>query len=88
MSKKRLWIVLSVAGFAVGCGKSYSDLQDERLENLSANISYHKDDRTGLCFAAISSRTYGADTVVSIANVPCANVEKYIVKGKTYGMEP
>jgi len=36
--------------------------------------SYYQDQRTGICFAAVSSQSYSTYQVVSIATVPCDQV--------------
>ena len=41
------------------------------VEKFDSNITYFKDAKTGLCFAAINSRTYGGSDVTSITCVPC-----------------
>lgn len=44
----------------------------------ASNVKYSKDERTGLCFASVTSTSYYGYQVVSITNVPCKNVEKYL----------
>jgi hypothetical protein len=40
-------------------------------EDLVSRLLYLKDEKTGLCFAAISSVTHGFYSVVSLTHVPC-----------------
>lgn len=43
------------------------------------DITYFKDDRTKLCFASLSSYSYGMNQVASISCVPCDSV-KHLIK--------
>lgn len=40
------------------------------------NITYFQDPKTNLCFAQITSYSYGGHTLISIACVPCDSLVK------------
>lgn len=44
----------------------------------SSEMSYFKDERTGLCFAYFVDQRIGVD-YISITNVPCEKVEKLLI---------
>lgn len=50
-----------------------SPASDADLADTAKQIRYLKD-RFGLCYATVNSVTYGSYTVISITNVPCADV--------------
>jgi regulatory protein YycI of two-component signal transduction system YycFG len=53
------------------------------IKELKNNIEYFKDERTGLCFAVISSSISGYATTsnaVSITCVPCDSIKKTFIK--------
>ncbi len=53
----------------------------EVAKAAAGNVVYSKDDRTGLCFASVTSTTHAGYQVVSITNVPCTpEVEKLVQK--------
>lgn len=56
--------------FVVGCGQSFAHLEPTDTRDALAHIQYVKDTHTGICFATLSSFTYGGHQVVSIAAVP------------------
>lgn len=47
---------------------------------IQNNISYFKDESTGLCFASISSISYAGYKMTSIACVPCDSLKKIGIK--------
>lgn len=47
-------------------------------QNPTGDISYFRDNRTGLCFAAVSSMGAGGYRTVSITEVPCEKVEAFL----------
>ncbi len=68
-------IVIAAAGCSGGESPSPST-----AKLAASNIVYSKDDRSGLCFGTIESKTYGLYSVVSITTVPCEKVERLLVK--------
>jgi hypothetical protein len=48
--------------------------------DVKNNITYFKDAKTGLCYAAINSYTYGGYKVTSITCVPCDSLKKIEIK--------
>ena len=52
----------------------------ETAKRTALNITYSKDDRTGLCFGSITSTSYSSYKVVSITDVPCEKVKDFLVK--------
>jgi hypothetical protein len=80
--KKYILVLLCVIiGLVVGSifGCSGGDAPDRETANkAAASIVYSKDPRTGLCFGSVTSQTYSGFSVISITNLPCAAVEKYI----------
>lgn len=46
--------------------------------SVKDNITYFKDERTGLCFATVSSVSEGYYPIASITCVPCDSVNKLI----------
>lgn len=69
------YFVILVLLFA-GCGQSNTEVEPEEVKE---NMTYFRDDRTGLCFASVNSRTYNAYSVTSISCVPCDSV-KHLLK--------
>lgn len=59
----------------LGC-RAYS-VPRTTAEDVSARITYFRDSRTGLCFAATPS--YGMN-LVSISNVPCSTEVNLLLK--------
>lgn len=51
-----------------------------QTKSIEDNLTYFKDEKTGLCFAAINSQTYGFNTVTSITCVPCDSLKKIGIK--------
>ncbi len=48
-------------------------------KKAAQNVAYSKDERTGLCYASVSSVSYSGFNVISITNVPCSPaVEKLV----------
>lgn len=45
--------------------------------NISDQLTYFKDARTGLCFAAINSVNYGGYSTTSITCVPCDSLRRF-----------
>lgn len=68
MSKRA---ALLLAALAVACTNTSPAPPAVRLV---PDIRYIKDERTGICFAAVQSRTYYGYNVVSLATVPCESV--------------
>jgi len=60
-------VVAALALLTTGCGAT-----DPAASDIAAHLTYFRDPKTHLCFAAVGSRTYGAYTVTSITTVPCA----------------
>lgn len=48
------------------------------FENISGQLSYFKDDRTGICFAVINSASYVGFEITSITQVPCDSIKKIL----------
>jgi len=61
-----------------GCAAP-TEVSDKVASTATSAIKYAKDYRTGLCFALIQSTTKDGWDVVSLSNVPCANVEDFLV---------
>jgi hypothetical protein len=64
----------------VGCSVTVEKIDTKRFSN---KISYFKDDRTGLCFAAVAMKkgampVFNNQNGVSFTCVPCEKVENYI----------
>lgn len=71
-------ITLALVGVLMvltSCGPVYDEVEPAKT---SPNITYFKDQNTGLCFAALNSTSYGFYQVTSIACVPCDSLEKTI----------
>lgn len=75
MAFKLFWGIISsicLIAVLISCdANQHSNTADNG--QLLSTISYFKDVH-GLCYASISSRTYGPYNVVSITNVPCEKV--------------
>lgn len=79
MTRSKRLAVGSVAGAVVaviGIGSMIAcDTTDpvpkDRAVEAGRNLTYFRDERTGLCFAAVQSTSYYGYMVTSIANVPC-----------------
>lgn len=67
--KKSIFII-SLALIFFGCQST----EQTDTSEISDNLSYFKDSRTGLCFAAINSNTKDGWEVISITCVPCDSV--------------
>jgi hypothetical protein len=75
MALKVFWgtfISMCFIALLVSCNANQTNDIVNNGQLLSA-ITYFKDVH-GLCYASISSRTYGLYNVVSITNVPCDKV--------------
>lgn len=55
-----------------------NDITDN--SKIIENITYFKDERTGLCFASVNSHSYGANVITSITCVPCDSLKKIGIK--------
>ena len=60
-----------LAALLGACEPITSTPEPETVARVSSEIAYFQDVRTGLCFASVSSASYSAYRVLSIANVPC-----------------
>jgi hypothetical protein len=81
--KDKLKLVLKLIAFfgtllIVIMMTSCQQTQNFSPEEGTKNITYFKDQNTGLCFAALNSTSYGFYEVTSIACVPCDSLEKTI----------
>jgi hypothetical protein len=63
--------VVLAAALLAGCEPVTSTPEPATVARVAGEIAYFQDDRTGLCFASVSSQTYASLRVLSIANVPC-----------------
>lgn len=72
--KKLILLTIMVIGIL-----SCQDNSPANVEKLN-ELTYFKDGRTGLCFAAINSLTYGGGKVTSITCVPCDSLKNVEVK--------
>lgn len=69
--------VVSVSVSLAAACLSVSSPSTHQQKEITSQISYDKDERTGLCFAVlISHNSYGQ--VASITNVPCEKVENQL----------
>lgn len=73
MSPSKVWALAGLLLLA-GCTQPQSTSDDN--DGIAQNLSYFKDSKTGLCFAAVKSFGYGGYNTVSITNVPCSAVGK------------
>ncbi len=74
-------LFLAAALLLTGCyGPDAKKTSDQNIQSMKSNISYFMDSRTGLCFAAVSSRGYGNTYTESISNVPCNEEVLALVK--------
>jgi len=75
MSTQSQTFLLSVATLVLlaGCDPVPRAVKPDGLDKLANSISYIKDGH-GLCYAVLSTASYGAMNVASIANVPCDKV--------------
>lgn len=63
---------LIVSSSLMSCSpKIEARIKKDHINDSWSSLSYYKDPRTSLCFAYVSSDTYGLEQVVSIATVPC-----------------
>jgi hypothetical protein len=60
-----------IAALLAGCEPVTSTPEPQTVARVAGEIAYFRDARTGLCFASVSSASYSAYRVLSIANVPC-----------------
>lgn len=67
---KRLVVLFLMLVF-LSCQNNSLSNKDE----IVVNISYIKDENTGLCFATVNSLTYGFYSIVSISCVPCDSIK-------------
>ncbi len=75
------FLFLAAALPLMGCeSEIFKEVAEDTARNLGKEIAYTKDERTGLCFALVSSRTYGNSYTVSISNVPCSEEVLALVK--------
>ena len=67
------WLMVLAALMMAGCAMP-SRLSDSAGKGTMEKLRYFRDERTGLCFAVVSSTTNKLYEVVSIANVPCGAI--------------
>lgn len=80
MTSARAMLLASIALLGVGCGP-ITPAPDDAVA-VARTLAYVHDVRTDLCFAVVSSRTYGGWLTRSIANVPCtAAVMRAVSRG-------
>ncbi len=81
---KRLLIILSII-LLCGCSAHPSKMSKRGSKKTVQKISYSYDERTGLCFAVVSSRNYWAGMIpmqqqgLGLTVVPCEACKKYLV---------
>ena len=85
--KRLILLALIVPAFfmSLGCSVKPSEIDVGAAEKISTMIIYFKDHRTGLCFAAITTRKTGiADQRgMAMAAVPCEDVDNMLVNDET-----
>jgi hypothetical protein len=76
-----LCVVMTVCMFA-GCAQQASKVSDDEAKKFVAEATYAKDDRTGMCFAVIGSKTWDSPSQqgMSFTWVPCEQADKFIKK--------
>lgn len=68
------FLILALVIFGIsGCDPVPNDTKPANVAALANHMSYFKDQH-GLCYAMISTASYGATNVASIASVPCDKV--------------
>lgn len=72
---KKVFIVLSLI-MLVSCQMS----ERTNVQRVGSNMSYFKDEKTGLCYAAINSRSTHGGSYTSITCVPCDSLKKVKVE--------
>lgn len=75
-------LVLITLVLLCGCDSTHGPTIDKAAE-LANQLTYFKDTRTGLCYAAVQSMTNGGFMVTSITNVPCKTNPGFVVDGDT-----
>jgi hypothetical protein len=70
--------VLILLLLATTSGCQHNSIPNTR--NLSDKIVYFKDERTGLCFAAINSATEKGSRITSFTTVDCEKVRDFLKK--------
>jgi len=74
-------LFLGLSIFFLSCSVSASKFDPEKAKDFVANMTYVKDERTGICFAMVASRK-GGDTDqsgIGVAYVPCEEVEHLLI---------
>lgn len=74
-----LAILVGVGICCIGC-EGGNSIEAGIATSAAAHITYTKDKRSGLCFGMITNTTKDGYQVISLTNVPCANVEPYLAK--------
>ncbi len=72
-STERLLPLLLIVLTLAGCDPMPNDTKPANVAALGKHMSYFRDDY-GLCYAMVSTASYGAFNVASIASVPCDKV--------------
>ena len=74
---KRLLIVLFALSVAFTCFASgRAETEQGMVSSYSmSNLEYWMDDATGICYAVISSQSYGSNYIVSFTVVPLDKIQ-------------
>jgi hypothetical protein len=84
--KKLVLFVLAglvlLGSFLSGCSLNPSGIDPEYAKNFAKEITYIKDERTGLCFAIVASRKTGyvSQNGLGLACVPCEAAQHHLAK--------
>jgi hypothetical protein len=70
----RLLLLLIALMMLVGCDPITNDTKPANVAKLAKHLAYFKDEH-GICYAMISTASYGSYNVASIATVPCEKVD-------------
>lgn len=64
-------LVVACAAFLMGCDSMQVKPSDSALNNMSEDIRYFQDSRSGQCYASIGQRTGSIHPSLQITWVPC-----------------
>lgn len=77
--KAKLLLVMVACAVLLAAGCQMNSRSDSN--KIGKDITYFKDKRTGICFAAINSYTKDMWSITSITAVPCDKCDEYLKDG-------
>lgn len=77
---KKLFLLISLVFIISACDINPSKFGRDEANEMASNLTYTKDNRTGLCFAFVASRKTGnlSQTGMAMTEIDCDKVKTFL----------